>query len=136
MIPTEEADKSPNICIRMLECLFNVAGFREVPGSFVPRVKRFFNRPSRESFLSIYISVSCVGRPSELLTDTCGRGKVYMGWKTAPGPPAAPASIKSLSCKCSARGAAGCFAVVINLQGRTQHVWPTLKNVQVRLFFS
>lgn len=78
MIPTEEADKSPNICIRMLECLFNVAGFREVPGSCVPRVKGFFNILSREAFMSIYISVSCVGRPSQLVTDMCGPGKVCM----------------------------------------------------------
>lgn len=74
MIRTEEADKSPNICIRMLECLFNVAEFREVPGSFIPGVERLFNIVSGEPFMTIYISRML----SEPLTDTCGRGKVYM----------------------------------------------------------
>lgn len=92
MIPTEEADKSPNICIRIFQRLFNVAGFREVPGSFVPRVKRFFNILSMEPFMTIYISVGCVGRPSELVTDTCGRGKVCTREKRAPG--------SSIKCLC------------------------------------
>lgn len=77
MIRTEEADKSPNICIRMLECLFNVAEFREVPGSFLPGVKRLLNIVSGEAFMTIYMSVSCARMLSEPLTDTCGRGKVY-----------------------------------------------------------
>lgn len=62
----------------MLKCLFNVGKSREVQGSFIPRVKRFFNIASREPFMTIYISVNRTPMLSELVTDVCGQGKVYM----------------------------------------------------------
>lgn len=50
-IRTVEADGSPNICTRMLECLFNVAEFWEVPGIIHPPphpqgLNAFLNIPS------------------------------------------------------------------------------------------
>lgn len=53
MIRTEEADKSPNICIRMLKCLFNVAEFREVPEIIRP--------PGLNAFFFFFPPTFCLG---------------------------------------------------------------------------
>lgn len=59
--------------------------------------------------MTIYISVSCVRMLPELVTDTCGRGKVYMRWKMS------PRVLQRWHQSPVCREALGCFRVVINL---------------------
>lgn len=78
-------------------------------------VKHFFNIPSREPFMTIYVSVSCVPMHRELVTDAVWSRQSLHVMETSRRF-SVQASITRVYCKCYAHKAVSCFHGAINLR--------------------